>query len=289
MEWRRRVELELLHCPKASPSLHALLRPPPPAASQYQKGNSTCKLHIYCGRKASSQLPAQVVPPAAQRVVAIQPAGACEVVRCGARGGCECSMRGSMKVRMAPAADGQLLSILPTHTKPVTHITPRQMHSMLQYKRTTAGRWHSRGSRWAAAALCTWRRRSGRQSSRHPPRPAVGVCIQRQLSSISRFACDAVPLNQASARHLHGPPPRPAAQLPPGRMKPKSVACHAPPLGRPPCSHASSGQCKPPSHTQEPAAHPEYAARISPHLCRPEQHAAAPHKLRALLHTRQRP
>ena len=37
---------------------------------------------------------------------------------------------------------------------------------------TTAGRWHSPGSRWAAAARCTWRRRSDHLSSLRPARPA---------------------------------------------------------------------------------------------------------------------
>ena len=77
-------------------------------------------------------------------------------------------------------------------------------------------------------------------------------------------------------------------QLPPDTRNAKSVARRTPPPRAPamqPCQHRSMPATEPCTKTST-AAHPEYAAHISPHLCRPEQHAAAPHKLCALLHTR---
>lgn len=193
---------------------------------------------------------------------------------------------------------------------------------MLQCKRTTAGRWHSRGSRWAAAALCTWRRRSGRPSSRRPPRPA-NVCAFKDNSEQGFQGSDgqvvtvaAVCPRPARVCAFRGSCPQPAmshamqcrsirhrqamcmAALLPGLQHTKAAStghkeCQVggtaalPPRApaMQPCQHRSMPATEPCTKTST-AAHPEYAARISPHLCRPEQHAAAPHKLCALLHTR---
>lgn len=159
---------------------------------------------------------------------------------------------------------------------------------MLQCKRTTAGRWHSRGSRWAAAALCTWRRRSGRPSSRRPPRPA-NVCAFKDNSEQGFQGSDgqvvtvaAVCPRPARVCAFRGSCPQPAmshamqcrsirhrqamcmAALLPGLQHTKAAStghkeCQVggtaalPPLERPPCSHASIGRCQPPSHAQKPA------------------------------------
>lgn len=151
-------------------------------------------------KTANSQLAAKVVPPAAQRVAAVQPAERCK---------CKCALAVRQRLQRLQRLQQQQrwqrrqrqqrwqrrqrrrewggggssgshnwtamaessASAAAAEGPPVS-----SGKASGQLKRTTAGRWHSPGSRWAAAALYIWRQPSGRLNSRRLPRPTKHTC-----------------------------------------------------------------------------------------------------------------